>query len=128
MIDISRQSRVAVLLVAAALAAAGCDQRNSFDTVGQTVGGAVDRIAGKADAAARGTDVSVEDAELAAKVGAAIFAEPDLQSQHIDVDTHDSVVTLGGTVDAPSLRERAIEIAGAVEGVLEVRDKLEVSP
>lgn len=44
----------------------------------------------------------------------------------IDVDTSNRVVTLRGTVSSEAEKQRAIEIARAVEGVAEVRDELVV--
>lgn len=120
------KSCIAVLFATVALTAPGCGQRNSADPAGQAVGGVADKTSAKMDDVAIGSDVLIEDAELSAKVRAAIFVEPGLQTQHIDVDTQDSVVTLAGTVDSPSLRDRVIQIAGSVDGVLQVRDKLEV--
>ena len=57
---------------------------------------------------------------------AAIFADPQLQSQHIVVQTEDAAVTLKGYVDSPALRDRAIEIASSVDGVTQVEDRLKV--
>jgi osmotically-inducible protein OsmY len=56
----------------------------------------------------------------------AILADPQLQSQHIDVEAEDSAVTLTGTVDSPALRERAVQLASSVDGVVQVQEKLEV--
>jgi len=116
---------IATLLAAAALLAAGCDQRNDVSTLGQwqvTWPGVVT----KGNAEAIGTDEAIEDSEVTTKVREAILADPQLQSQHIAVQTEDSAVTLTGSVDSPALRERAIQLAGAVSGVAQVREKLEV--
>lgn len=73
-----------------------------------------------------GTDQSIEDSDLAAKVRAAILADPQLGSQHIEVEADDAAVTLTGIVDSAALRVRAEELAGSVEGVAQVQDKLEL--
>ena len=49
-----------------------------------------------------------------------------LQSQQIVVEIEDAAVTLRGTVDSQSLRERAVDLAGSVDGVAQVQDRLEV--
>jgi osmotically-inducible protein OsmY len=73
-----------------------------------------------------GTDQSVEDSQLATRVREAIAADRQLQSQDIDVETEDGAVKLTGVVDSTSLRERAVELTGRIDGVVEVTDKLEV--
>jgi hyperosmotically inducible protein len=125
MIDTFPSVRVVVMLAAAALLAAGCDPRNDAATLAQWHGATAAAMANGV-AGALGTDESVEDSELTAKVREAILADPQLQSQQIDVDTEDAAVTLKGTVESPSLRERAVQLAGAVDGVAQVQDKLEV--
>jgi hyperosmotically inducible protein len=116
---------IATLLAAAALLAGGCDQHNDGSTLGQRQG-ALPGVVAKGDAEAIGTDEAIEDSEVTTKVREAILADPQLQSQHIAVDTEDSAVTLTGSVDSPALRERAVQLAGAVNGVVQVREKLEV--
>ena len=116
---------IAVLLAAAALLAAGCDQRNDVGTLGPWQG-TLASVAASGDSEAVGTDEAVEDTEVETKVREAILADPQLQSQHIDVEAEDSAVTLTGTVDSPALRERAVQLAGSVDGVVQVQEKLEV--
>jgi osmotically-inducible protein OsmY len=115
---------IAVLL-AAALLAGGCDQRNDVGTLGQWHG-ILAGVAAAGDSEAVGTDEAVENTEVETKVREAILADPQLQSQHIDVEAEDSAVTLTGTVDSPALRERAVQLASSVDGVVQVQEKLEV--
>jgi hyperosmotically inducible protein len=116
---------IAVLLAAAALLAAGCDPRNDAGAVGQRLG-ALAGVATNGDTQGVGTDEAVEDAGVRTRVREAILADPLLQSQHIDVEVEDSAVTLTGIVDSPALRERAVQLAGSVYGVVQVQEKLEV--
>ena len=116
---------IAILLAAAALLAAGCGQRNDVRTLGQPQG-TMTSVTAKGDAEVIGTDQAIEDSEVTTKVREAILADPLLQSQHIDVETEDSAVTLTGSVDSPALRERAVQLAGSVNGVVQVQEKLEV--
>jgi len=116
---------IAAMLAAAALLAAGCGQRNDLSTLGQP-SGTVASVVAKGDAEVIGTDEAIEDSEVTTRVREAILADPLLQSQHIDVETEDSAVTLTGSVDSPALRERAVELAGSVNGVVQVQEKLEV--
>jgi len=132
-----RSLRVAIL-ASLALIALGCDQqRQSSETAGQKIDRAaetakqkIDRAGNEAaertkEAAAKAGSV-VDDAALTAKVKAALFTEPGLKTLQIEVETHDGVVTLAGAVDSAILRQRAVEIAGAMMGVRQVNDKLVV--
>ena len=132
-----RSLRVAIL-ASLALIALGCDQqRQSSETAGQKIDRAaetakqkIDRAGNEAadrtkEAAAKAGS-AVDDAALTAKVKAALFAEPGLKTLQIEVETHDGVVTLAGAVDSAILRQRAVEIAGAMMGVRQVNDKLVV--
>ncbi len=135
---IGQRSLVIAGLASLALIAAGCDQqRHPAETAGQkidraaeTAGEKIDRAGNEAAektkvAAAKAAGV-LDDAALTAKVKAALFAEPGLKTLQLEVETHDGVVTLAGAVDSPVLRQRAVEIAGAMLGVRQVVDKLVV--
>jgi osmotically-inducible protein OsmY len=124
MFAVSRKSCVAVLLATAALLTTACGPARDAEAVAKTHAAAAG-FASKGGKSAIGTDQSIEDSELAAKVGAAILADPQLGSQHIIVEADDAAVTLTGNVDSAALRERAVELAGSVEGVAQVQDRLE---
>jgi osmotically-inducible protein OsmY len=119
--------RGAALVAAAALSASGCDQqRHPAEAAGQKVDRAANQVAAATkDIAANAANV-VDDAALTAKVKAALFAEPGLKMLQIDVETHDAIVTLSGSVDSDLLHRRAVQIAGALSGVRQVVDKLVV--
>lgn len=120
----TRTTLFAVLLMGTALAAAGCDQRNSPETTGQKLDRAAGKVAATTSEAANKTADAIDDSALTAKVKAAILAEPGLKSLQIGVETHDSVVTLTGSVDSPPLKDRAKQIAASVAGVRDVVDNL----
>ena len=125
MIKLFWKSRVVVLLAIAALLTTACGPGRDADTVAKAHAAAPGFVL-KGGESAIGTDQSIEDSELAAKVRAAILADPQLGSQHIDVEADDAAVTLTGVVDSPAMRERAEELAGSVEGVAQVQDRLEL--
>jgi osmotically-inducible protein OsmY len=112
------------MALGAAVAAGGCDQRNSSETVGQKMDRATDKVAATTSNATSKAGDAVDDAAITAKVKAAIIAEPGLRSLEIGVDTKDSVVTLSGSVSSPPLKERAKEVASNVTGVRSVVDNL----
>jgi hyperosmotically inducible periplasmic protein len=124
MIDTLPKVRVAVLLAAVALVA-GCDSHRDPHIAGKWRDASAGMLAQGSEGAV-GTDQSVEDSTLTAKVREAILADAQLQSQQIVVESEDSAVILTGTVDSQSLRERAVGLAGSVDGVAQVQDKLEV--
>jgi osmotically-inducible protein OsmY len=64
------------------------------------------------------------DAALAARVKAAIAAEPALRSLTVDVNAADGVITLFGTADTPANSHQAAMLALNVEGVRSVRNKM----
>jgi osmotically-inducible protein OsmY len=121
-----RTTLLAAILAGTALATAGCGDRNSGQTVGQKVDRTTDKVASATERAATKTGVVVEDATITTKVKSAVLAEPGLKTLQIGVDTKDGVVTLSGTVDNPSLKERAMQITQQVDGVRSVVDNLAV--
>lgn len=116
---------------------AACDKPSPgpAETAGKKIDQTVDAAGRKIDAAAEKvgeklgeqgvkTGVAIDDAEITAKVKAAIFAEPGLKTLQISVDTIKGVVTLSGSVDSQANGDRAKALAGAVAGVTEVENRL----
>ena len=66
----------------------------------------------------------VDDSVITTKVKAAILEEPTLKSLQISVETYKGVVQLSGFVDSQQNVSKAKEIAGRVEGVIEVQNDL----
>lgn len=125
------------LLFAAGLTA--CDKPGPAETAGkkidQTVGEAgkkigevADKVVEKLGEQGEKAVVIIDDAEITAKVKAAIFAEPGLKTLQISVDTAKGVVTLSGSVDSPASSDMAKVLAGAVAGVKEVKNRLVIKP
>ena len=121
------------LLLAGGLAA--CDQPGpaetagkkidrSADEAGKKIGEAADKVGEKLATQSEKAGVAIDDAEITAKVKAAIFAEPGLKTLQISVDTVKGVVTLTGSVDTLSNSDRAKALAGAVAGVNGVENRL----
>jgi len=123
----TRMQLVAVLAAGTALFAAGCSDRSN-ETVGQKMDDATAKVAAATERAADKTAAVLDDATITTKVKAAVLAEPGLKTLQINVDTRDGNVTLNGTVDTPELKERAMQVAQAVEGVKTVSDQLVVKP
>lgn len=66
------------------------------------------------------------DGWVTAKIQAQYFADDDVKARHIGVSTRNGVVTLRGVVDNESVREEALSIARATDGVRQVEDLLMV--
>jgi hyperosmotically inducible protein len=122
----NRLTLVAAIVAGATLATAGCSDRNSTATVGQKIERSADQVAAATDRATTQAAVAVDDAAITTKVKTAVLAEPGLKSLQIDVDTKNGVVTLSGTVDNASMKERANQVAQSVSGVKSVVDNLAV--
>jgi hyperosmotically inducible protein len=122
----NRMTFVAALLAGTVLAGAGCSDRNSADTAGVRLDRSAEKVAATTDRTMTRAATAVDDTAITAKVKAAVLAEPGLKTLQIDVDTKDGVVTLSGTVDSSTMKERASQVAQGVSGVRSVVDNLAV--
>jgi osmotically-inducible protein OsmY len=68
----------------------------------------------------------LDDSVTTTKVKAAILAEPTLKTLQIDVITTKGAVRLSGAVDSATSVTKAGELAGAIQGVSEVKNDLVV--
>jgi hyperosmotically inducible periplasmic protein len=123
------------MLIVAGLAA--CDKPGPAETAGKKIdqtageagkkmGEAANKFGEKLSEQSAKTAMAIDDAEITAKVKAAIFAEPGLKTLQISVDTVKGVVTLSGSVDSQPNSNMAKSLAGAVAGVKEVENRLEL--
>ena len=83
-----------------------------------------DRVGDKIENQSERAGVAIDDAAITTKVKAAIFAEPNLKSLQISVDTVGGVVTLTGSVNSSADSDRAKAVAAGVEGVKTVENRL----
>jgi osmotically-inducible protein OsmY len=127
------------ILVILATGLVACDKPGPAETAGkkidQTVGEAgkqigiaTDRVVEKLGEQGDKAALVIDDAEITAKVKAAIFAEPGLKTLQISVNTMKGVVTLSGSVDSSPSSDMAKVLAGAVSGVKEVKNRLAIKP
>ena len=87
-----------------------------------------DDAAGKAEAEKKAAQASRDsaDKELAGRVKSALVAERNLNAHGIDVIAKDGAVTLYGTAETRMRRDLAEKVAGRVDGVKSVDNKLAV--
>jgi hypothetical protein len=72
------------------------------------------------------TREKLDDAALSSKIKAKMVLDDTVKARTIDVTTHDSIVTLSGTVETVDEHDRAIRLARETVGVTEVIDRLGV--
>ena len=116
---------------------AACDKPGSAESAGKKIDESVEnsarkmnetaeRVGEKMENQSEKAGVAIDDAAITTKVKAAIFAEPNLKSLQISVDTVGGVVTLTGSVNSSADSDRAKAVAAAVEGVKNVDNHLAV--
>lgn len=71
---------------------------------------------------------SQTDAGITGAIKSNMAADDTVKAREINVDTHDHVVTLNGTVGSQTEKERALMIARNTKGVSSVIDDLRVGP
>ena len=123
-------SRVVVagvaLLVAGGLSACNREAQptqpktSDLSSVGGSSSGGTGVTAGKSENIAG-------DTAITAKIKVELVRAPDLKSTDISVHTTDGQVTLTGTVPEPQQIEQAAKVAGGVDGVRNVDNKLIVN-
>ncbi|HYN60254.1 MAG TPA: BON domain-containing protein [Rubrivivax sp.] len=120
--------------VAAMLALSACNKRDD-QSAGQTVDkGVASAKAEMKDAkeatkdAAANAGSAVTDAMITTKINAALVADDQLKAVKINVDTKDGKVVLTGVAPDAGSRDRATTMAKAVNGVVDVDNRLTVQP
>ncbi len=73
-----------------------------------------------------GTGEYIDDSVITTKVKAAIFANPDLKSTEVNVETFKGVVQLSGFVSSQAAINKAIEETRRVKGVESVKNDMRI--
>ena len=106
----------------------GCDVKQGGDTDGRKLGGTVEQ-AGRGvearmhDGRARGAS-NLADSTITARIKAVYVEEPQLQFQHINVDTVNGIAILSGAVASQASSDRAEQLASMIEGVRSIDNRL----
>jgi hyperosmotically inducible protein len=122
------------LLAAVLLGVSACSDNNGgAQKLGQKIDQgtetAKEKLEQSADATQQKLDQAggmVADAAIAAKIKAKLLRDPGLKAGQINVDTHDGVVVLTGTVNTPEEVIRAVQLAQSVDSVKSVENRLSV--
>jgi hyperosmotically inducible protein len=89
--------------------------------------GSIPFISGCAATSTRqSTGEYVDDAAITTKVKSAFVRDETVKAMDVKVDTFKGVVQLSGFVDTAAQKERAASLAGAIPGVLEVKNNITV--
>lgn len=80
----------------------------------------MDELGDRAESAADQAGTALTDAMITTKVKTKLAADDRVKAMDIDVDTDSAQVSLSGTVDSDTVRDRAVELAESVEGVASV--------
>ena len=89
------------------------------------VGGAVTGVY-KVGSDERTAGTMLDDSAITSKINLKLIEDPMIKSYKIDVDTLEGTVFLTGVVETVQEAERAVWIAGSVEGVKEVADNMQI--
>jgi len=127
------RAMLAAISSALALGLAACGERPATDRIGQN---STDRSRSPMSADSPTPPLvqpggptagsTVDDASVTAKVKSALTSDPNLKSMTINVETASGVVTLKGTADSQDARQKAEQLASAIEGVRNVKNELVV--
>lgn len=119
------------LALTAALTLAACSPRDDNTTAGQKVDEAIaDAKEGVGEARRAGNEATARlakaagDATITTKINAALAADDKLKATRINVDTSNGRVVLTGKAPDADSRRRATTLAKAVEGVVDVDNRL----
>ncbi|HHQ6624177.1 TPA: molecular chaperone OsmY [Serratia fonticola] len=96
------------------------------ETMMNKASGVVDSTGAKIDSSIKKVDNYMDDSGITAKVKTALVDDKAIKSTDISVETEKGVVTLSGFVATQAQAEKAVDVAGRVEGVKSVSDKLHV--
>jgi osmotically-inducible protein OsmY len=137
-----RAAVIGVLLLAAAVGA--CDRRDDDRTTGQKVDAAIATADQKVDAAKADADkamadakqatteavhaaaTAVEDTTITTSIKYKLSTDAELKSAELNVETRGGHVSLRGMAPDAAARDRASQLAAAVQGVVAVDNQVTV--
>jgi osmotically-inducible protein OsmY len=103
---------------------AGKNIDQTFDKAGDKISDTADKVGETMNEQSNKAGVAIDDTAITARVKAAIFAAPGLDTLQISVDTVKGVVSLSGSVDSRTQRNLAEALASEVSGVSKVNNQL----
>lgn len=102
------------------------DASQGMDKAKDAVAGAAADLKAGAGQAVDATTNAVKDAAITASINAELAKDPALSALKIDVDTQAGQVALRGSAPDAAARDRATQLAAAVDGVVSVDNQLAI--
>lgn len=135
-IDNSFKAIFASMMIASGLVA--CDKPGPAETTGKkidqttenvsnAVSNTVDKVDNTISKKGAAAGQAIDDTKITAMVKSNLMNEPGLKSLKLTVTTLNGVVTISGSSNTSANREKAIQIAKAVDGVKSVTNKIVIS-
>ena len=122
-------SHLMAALVTAALAGValtGCNKPDDGRTAGQKLDSVIAKTEQKSADTKAEVKQDVNDATITASVNAELAKDSELSALRINVDTNHGNVSLRGSAPDATARDRATQLASAVQGVSNVDNQLVV--
>ncbi|HSW04604.1 BON domain-containing protein [Aquabacterium sp.] len=108
----------------AGLALTGCNRTDDGKTAGQQLDTAIAKTENKAAEVKAEAKADINDATITASVNAELAKDASLSALRINVDTNHGNVSLRGTAPDAASKDRATQLASAVQGVSNVDNQL----
>ncbi|ATC93836.1 BON domain-containing protein [Pseudoalteromonas tunicata] len=105
-----------------------CEDAGKAQSAGKKIDQTVEKAGSKISDTADNLGMAINDTEITGKVKAAIFADPDLATLSISVDTKKGVVTLTGFVISAANSDMATVLSEEISGVKQVNNQLTIKP
>lgn len=116
---VNRSMTLLATAVVSVVLLSACQQRPEGSSSGSSSG------ASSTDTTSSGSERSVtSDTAITAKVKSALLADSKVKSTDINVETNKGEVILSGFVDSDLQMDQAIKVAGTVDGVKKVTNKM----
>jgi len=126
---LAKRNVLAIVILATVLVLTHCRQESSSDKADQlteSAGKEIGKIQEAAEKKVEGVTATVDDATITALVKAKILGDPLLKIASIAVTTNGGVVLLQGGGNSQKSVDRAEEIAGSIENVKSVDNRLAI--
>lgn len=131
--NVAKRRVLAIVVLAAVLVLTHCRQESSSEKVSDKVEQLLDKTDNKIETLKEAAEkkveevgVTVDDAAITTRIKAEMLGDPLLKAASIEVMTIGGVVQLQGGVNSQKSVDRAGEIAGSIENVKSVDNRLAV--
>jgi hyperosmotically inducible periplasmic protein len=103
-------------------------QSSVVDSAKDTAKDTATDVGHEVEKGAKAVGTAADDTRITGEIKVKFGADDQVSASNIDVDTKNGVVTLKGTVKSSAERDKALEIAKAIDGVKDVHSYLTIRP